>query len=687
MNRFGSESPAANALPHTRYMDPRLTAFLDRCVQLDLETGPGGALHKIGAIREGETFVREGRLDASRALAELDAFAAGCDYLLGHNLLGHDLPTLRAHAPVLELLSRPVVDTLYLSPLAFPENPYHRLVKDYKLVRDAVSDPVADARLATKGLSKWGHDFRPDYLYAGRFIKELAARQGVAVPRVACFTATAKRDVTAEILTYFREHLELDLRLFEGGVERDNLTFEVQVARVMEKPTRVHAILDEHLADGGAAVVYASTRQRTQELAAFLCTQGWAVEAFHAGLSAPEKRRIQDAFVGGELRVICATNAFGMGVDKEDVRLVVHLDIPGSLESYVQEAGRAGRDRKPALCVLLYDEQDVERQFRMEAMSELTRQDIAEILRGLRRAKRGKDDSVVLTSGELLRDEELRLGFDADDRQADTRVRVAVAWLERAGLVERNENRTRIFQGRPAVASLEDARRRIAPLRLSAAQEARWLAVLEALINADPDEGFTADELARLPVFKRIEAEHGTWDTGETAGLRVLRTLHDMTAAGLLHQGPQLSAFLRYKVQNGSEQILQHACELERAMLEALRLEAPDAETREWLPLSLPRLNQHLLDQGLDSNPETLRNLLASLARDGRGLAGERGSLELRQNDRDHYRVKLHRDWPALTATATTATPPTARVAAQRPGRCRWLRSACGPGNWACGSV
>ncbi len=521
MNRFGSESPAANALPHTRYMDPRLTAFLDRCVQLDLETGPGGALHKIGAIREGETFVREGRLDASRALAELDAFAAGCDYLLGHNLLGHDLPTLRAHAPVLELLSRPVVDTLYLSPLAFPENPYHRLVKDYKLVRDAVSDPVADARLATK----------------------------------------------------------------------------------------------------------------------------------------------------------------------EDVRLVVHLDIPGSLESYVQEAGRAGRDRKPALCVLLYDEQDVERQFRMEAMSELTRQDIAEILRGLRRAKRGKDDSVVLTSGELLRDEELRLGFDADDRQADTRVRVAVAWLERAGLVERNENRTRIFQGRPAVASLEDARRRIAPLRLSAAQEARWLAVLEALINADPDEGFTADELARLPVFKRIEAEQGAWDTGETAGLRVLRTLHDMTAAGLLHQGPQLSAFLRYKVQNGSEQILQHACELERAMLEALRLEAPDAETREWLPLSLPRLNQHLLDQGLDSNPETLRNLLASLARDGRGLAGERGSLELRQNDRDHYRVKLHRDWPALTATATTATPPTARVAAQRPGRCRWLRSACGPGNWACGSV
>ena len=88
-------------------------------------------------------------------------------------------------------------------------------------------------------------------------------------------------------------------------------------------------------------------------------------------------------------------------------------------------------------------------------------------------------------------------------------------------------------------------------------------------------------------------------------------------------------------------------------MLATLREQEPDAETGAWLPLSLRRLNQHLLDQGQDSNPETLRNLLASLARDGRGLAGgERGSLEFRQTDRDHYRIKLHRDWPALAATA-----------------------------------
>ncbi|HSQ07261.1 MAG TPA: RecQ family ATP-dependent DNA helicase, partial [Chromatiaceae bacterium] len=302
------------------------------------------------------------------------------------------------------------------------------------------------------------------------------------------------------------------------------------------------------------------------------------------------------------------------------------------------------------------DAQDVERQFRMESLSALSRQDIAEILRGLRRARHGKGDTVVLTSGELLRDEDLHLGFDADDRQADTRVRVAVSWLERSGLGERHENRTRVFQGRPLVATLEEARRRIATLGLSAAQQARWLAIYEALLNADPDEGLTADELARLPAFRRPgpdpEAGQAAWDRGETAGQRVLRSLHDMAAAGLLRQGPQLTAFLRYKVKNPSEQIHARACALELAMLRALQAEAPDADTGAWLPLSLRRLNQHLVDQGLESNPETLRNLLASLARDGRGLAGERGSLEFRQADRDHYRVKLQRDWPALRATA-----------------------------------
>lgn len=128
--------------------DRRNVRFLTKCLLIDLETSIDHKIHHIGALFGGEKFERSGRFDQKKALEELDVFAAGADYVLGHNLLGHDLPILESLAPNLRLLTKPVVDTLYLSPLAFPENPYHRLVKDYKLVRDSINDPVADARLA-----------------------------------------------------------------------------------------------------------------------------------------------------------------------------------------------------------------------------------------------------------------------------------------------------------------------------------------------------------------------------------------------------------------------------------------------------------------------------------------------------------------------------------------------------------
>lgn len=135
-----------------------IEAFLKRCLLLDLETAPTGGsdetprVLKIGAIlgSDGKVFERKGRFRLDQTLQELGRLARRAGYVLGHNLLGHDLRVLRALAPAHPLLARPVVDTLYLSPLAFPENPYHHLVKDYKLVREAVNDPLADARLAAR---------------------------------------------------------------------------------------------------------------------------------------------------------------------------------------------------------------------------------------------------------------------------------------------------------------------------------------------------------------------------------------------------------------------------------------------------------------------------------------------------------------------------------------------------------
>jgi ATP-dependent DNA helicase RecQ len=124
-----------------------LPSFLGRCLFLDLEAKEDH-IYRIGAVYGQATFERKGPFDVAQALAQLDAFSLDAEMILGHNLLAHDLPILKAITPRLKLLEKPVIDTLYLSVLAFPENPYHRLVKDYKLVRESLSDPVADARLA-----------------------------------------------------------------------------------------------------------------------------------------------------------------------------------------------------------------------------------------------------------------------------------------------------------------------------------------------------------------------------------------------------------------------------------------------------------------------------------------------------------------------------------------------------------
>lgn len=179
-------------------------------------------------------------------------------------------------------------------------------------------------------LSKWGHDFRPDYLYIGRFIRELSKIQYEKIPSIACFTATAKREVVRKIIDYFRRELNVELIRYEGGVERENLHFEVQAIGTHAKLQRINDLLHARLpASGGmeSAIIFRCTCRDAEATAEFLINQGWQAGCFHARLSIPEKKRIQDEFISGKIRVICATTAFGMSIDKDDVRLVIHADI------------------------------------------------------------------------------------------------------------------------------------------------------------------------------------------------------------------------------------------------------------------------------------------------------------------------------------------------------------------------
>jgi ATP-dependent DNA helicase RecQ len=205
-------------------------------------------------------------------------------------------------------------------------------------------------------ISEWGHDFRPEYLEIGALLVELSGA------RVLACTATATPVVRDEILV--RLGLPADTPQLVRGFARPNLSLRaVEVEDRRDRVARVEAALAEALGrpgEGrGAAIVYAPTRRSAEEEGARLARLGWHARVYHAGLSPGERDRAQRDFLEGRAEVIVATNAFGMGIDRADVRAVVHLGPPSSLEAYYQEVGRAGRDGAPALGLLLISSRDL----------------------------------------------------------------------------------------------------------------------------------------------------------------------------------------------------------------------------------------------------------------------------------------------------------------------------------------
>jgi len=930
--------------------DIKATASVDlqNTLFLDLEMVPRGEITQVGAVRGEEIFERKGRFHPLTALKDLDAFAHGADYIAGHNILFHDLPAMARKVPDLALFKKPVMDTLWLSPLAFPRNPYHRLVKDYKLVKESLNNPVSDARLAAillrdqmaafsamdrelllfyracfqpmqlpestalfttsttspfsrpgrglgtclelcgatalitrdramdifrentrdkvcktvretlflkfwksphqrfilsyalawlqvaggnsvlpawvrkqfpaivpllsklrdepcsdKGcthcrnthdpvkhltrffgypayrnlpdgtplqeqivthglagnsllgilptgggksicfqipalagyfntgsltvvisplqalmkdqvdnlnkstggtagatisglltppergmvmdqvalggigilyispeqlrngsvrkilttrqircwvfdeahcLSKWGHDFRPDYLYASRFIREFSLKEKLT-PAVACFTATARQEVVEEIISHFKDELNLTLTLFQGGVERSNLHFEIHAVSAHEKLETLHGILKERLPDesDGAAIVYCATRKKTQAVSEYLNLKGWRSGFFHGTMTPPEKREIQEGFISGALPVIAATNAFGMGIDKENVRLVVHYDIPGSMENYLQEAGRAGRDNKDARCVLLYDADDIEAQFRLSSATRLTTRDIAQILKGIRRARRNRDGDIVVTAGEILRDNRVDTGFDLSDGDYDTRVKTAISWLERGGFLSREENRTSVFQGKPKFQNMDEANQRINALNLSALNKSIWTTILSALINAPSDMGLNADQICEsLGKIRHLPDEF-------RSTRKIISVMHDMAEAGLIEQSLMLSAWIKQSGKGNAATTLNRVCAVEKAMLTVMAESHPHAEVDETVHLTFRAMNQKILDMGVDgTSVELIKQLLKTMSGDGKGFGNSIPSLDISYENRDMCRLRLRREWQKM---------------------------------------
>ncbi len=492
-------------------------------------------------------------------------------------------------------------------------------------------------------LSKWGQDFRPDYRYVARFIDESrAASPDQTLPLIQCLTATAKPEVVADIIGHFKEKLGIELRLLDGGAKRDNLKFDVIQTTAAEKFDLVGRLIAQDLPTevSGGAIAYCATRKQTEELAQFLRQKGLAAAAYHAKLPPETKKETQKAFINGELRVIAATNAFGMGIDKSDVRLVVHADIPGSLENYLQEAGRAGRDRAAAHCVLLYVTDDVERQHSMSASSRLSRRDIQSVLRALRQLQRKKnrDEAVVTTSGEILEEDE-EGSFKRDIATDDTRVRTAIAWLEEAGLVRREENSVQLFPSSLRIKDLPEAERKLAGHVPAAVDRQKYLNLLQILMCAPADEGITTDELMASAGF-------------DADALRQALYLFDQL--GISSNDTGMTAFVHVGVERSSKKRFDEACELEKALVATLRESAPDAIAGDGYPLNLRLLAQQLKDQGYaQALPQRLRQIIKGLEGDGRDNPDGRGSLALkRASDPETVHVSLNRSWNTLEKIA-----------------------------------
>ena len=490
-------------------------------------------------------------------------------------------------ATAIEQVAEGTANLLYIAPEMLRSKTIERLL----LGRDVVRFVVDEAHC----FSAWGHDFRVDYLYIGDFIRELQNKKQQEHPiAVSCFTATAKQKVISDICDYFRAKLGLELKVFAANAERKNLRYSVLHADTAdEKYNLLRSLIMGH---NCPTIVYVSRTRRTRQLTDHLVSDGIRALPFNGKMEAAEKVKNQNAFMSGEAQVIVATSAFGMGVDKKDVGLVVHYNISDSLENYVQEAGRAGRDpQMQAECFVLYADSDLDKHFILLNQTKLSISEIQQVWKAIKDLT-AKRDKVSCSPLDIAR--QAGWGDEIDD--IETRVKAAIAALEDAGFIQRGSNSPHVFATGIAVKTMDEARRKLTVSPLFDEQSREEAArIIKSLISARATaEGRGAESESRVDYLADILG---------MSKATVIRNINLMRQEGLLADSRDMQAWIS---RSTSLRNLDIILKLEQFLLQRI--------TGQSHRISYKELNEEALKAGQSySNVKRLRMLLHFLSLKG----------------------------------------------------------------------
>ena len=330
----------------------------------------------------------------------------------------------------IERVRNGIASILYIAPESLRSKTIEKIIVSRNIERVVIDEAHC--------FSSWGQDFRVDYLYIANFIKRIEQLKNDKRIPISCFTATAKQKVIADIVGYFKENLNLDLELYATTATRKNLIYHVIKLNKTEKYQRLRELIIEKQCP---TIVYVSRTKTSEKIAEDLVKDGFNALAFNGKMDVKDKQINQESFINNETQIIVATSAFGMGVDKADVGLVIHYEISDSLENYVQEAGRAGRNEHMlADCYVLFDEEDLNGHFSLLNRSKLTLNDIQQVWAAIKRLTTVRN-VVYVSALEIARE----AGWDDTIADIETRVKTAINAIEAAGYIKRGYNSPRVY--------------------------------------------------------------------------------------------------------------------------------------------------------------------------------------------------------------------------------------------------